>query len=290
MTLSLSRSYDFCIRLTRQRAGNFYYAFLILPRAQRRAMCALYAFMRIADDIADSEAPIEQKWISLQAWRRGLIDALSGSSTHLVHPALVHIVERYRIPPIYLQELLDGVQEDLIRSRYATFAELYQYCYRVASAVGLACIHIWGHYDPKAEQYAEWSGIAFQLTNILRDVAEDARGGRIYLPQEDLTRFGCTEAQLLNGPFDEHYQQLMHFQVQRARDYYDRAWPLWHHLPPAGRAVFQVMTLIYRGVLDKVEERGFQQVNERVSLSPWHKARLLLQAVPVRLGWKPLSP
>jgi phytoene synthase len=285
MTLTLARSYEWCVRLTRQRAGNFYYAFLILPREQRRAMCALYAFMRVADDLTDSDAPVEQKWVSLQAWRRGLIDALDGRCTHASHPALVHVVERYRIPPLYLQELLDGVQEDLIRSRYATFEELYRYCYRVASAVGLACIHIWGYDESKAEQYAEWSGIAFQLTNILRDVAEDARGGRIYLPQEELKRFGCTEDQLLNGPFDQRYQELMRFQVERARDFYERSRPLRQHLQPAGRAVLQVMTRIYRGVLDAVERRGFDRVNERVSLSPWHKAGLLVQALPVRFGW-----
>jgi squalene synthase HpnC/squalene synthase HpnD len=285
MTWSLARSFDYCTRLTRQRAGNFFYAFLILPRAQRRAMCTLYAFMRIADDLTDSDEPIEQKWVGLQAWRRGLIDALSGRCSHPVHPALVHVVERYRIPPLYLQELLDGVQEDLIHSRYASFEELYRYCYRVASAVGLACIHVWGYDDAKAEQYAEWSGIAFQLTNIVRDVAEDARHGRIYLPQEDLLRFGCTEEQLLAGPFDVHYQQLMQFQVDRARDYYERARPLWNHLQPAGRAVFQVMTGIYEGILDAIERRGFDQVCERVRLSPWHKAGLLLQAVPVRFGW-----
>jgi len=285
MSLSAARSYDWCCRLTRQRAGNFYYAFLILPREQRRSMCALYAFMRIADDLTDSGDPIEIKWVNLQAWRRGLVDALAGRCTHPVHPALVHTVTRFGIPATCLQELLDGVQEDLIRSRYATFAELYGYCYRVASVVGLACIHIWGYDDKRAEQYAEWSGIAFQLTNILRDVAEDARNGRIYIPQDELKAFGCTEEQLLNGPFDSHYQELMRFQVRRARDYYDRARPLREHLRAPGRAVLQVMTCIYQGVLDAVERRGFHQINERVSLSPWRKAGLLVQALPVRLGW-----
>jgi phytoene synthase len=248
-------------------------------------MCALYAFMRVADDVADSEAAIEQKWVELQAWRRGLTDALAGTFTHPIHPALAAVARRYDIPATYLQALLDGVQEDLIRSRYATFAELYQYCYRVASVVGLSCIRIWGYNDPKAEQYAEWSGIAFQLTNILRDVAEDAQKDRIYLPQEDLARFGCTAEQLLQGPWDRRYQELMQFQVDRARDYYDRAAPLREHLQPAGRAVFQVMTRIYRGVLDAIERRGFDRVSEPVRLSRLNKLRHLVQALPVRFGW-----
>jgi phytoene synthase len=248
-------------------------------------MCALYAFMRIADDIADDHIPIEQKWVGLQAYRAGFLDALAGRYSHPVHPALADIVRRYGIPPHYLQELLDGVQEDLIRSRYRRFADLYQYCYRVASVVGLCCIHIWGHNAPEAEKYAEAYGIAFQLTNILRDVAEDAENGRIYLPQEDLESFGCAEEQLLLGPWDERYQRLMRFEVQRAKEYYHRAEPLACHLAPPGKAVLQVMTSIYRGLLDRIERRGFDRRNERVRLSRWHKLGLLVQAVPVRLGW-----
>lgn len=285
MTASLSASYTWCERLTRRRAANFAYAFVILPRTQQRAMNALYAFLRIADDIADSSEPIERKWVALQAWRRGFSDALLGCPTHVVHPALVHTIHRFRIPVEYLQELLDGVQEDLIRSRYATFAELYRYCYRVASVVGLACIHIWGFRNEQAKQYAEWSGIAFQLTNILRDIAEDAQRGRIYLPTEELHAFGCREEQLLHGPFDEAYRRFMRFQVQRAYEYYERAAPLQDLLEPAGKAVFQVMTRIYRGVLDVIARSGFDGLQARARLSAWRKLGLVLQAIPVRFGW-----
>ncbi|MCS6977209.1 MAG: squalene/phytoene synthase family protein [Gemmatales bacterium] len=285
MTTGISSSYLWCERLTRSRAGNFAYAFLILPRAQQRAMHALYAFMRIADDIADSADPVEQKWVALQAWRRGLVDALEGRPTHLVHPALVDTVNRYRIPSGYLQELLDGVQEDLIRSRYATFAELYRYCYRVASVVGLACIHVWGFRDERAKHYAEWSGIAFQLTNILRDLFEDAQRGRIYLPLEELLAFGCSEEHLLQGRLDARFREFMQFQLQRAYQYYDLAAPLRDLLEPAGRAVFQVMTRIYRGVLDVVAHRGVEHLRQRASLSPWRKIGLVMEAIPVRFGW-----
>jgi phytoene synthase len=282
---NLSCSYAWCERLTRSRAGNFWYSFVVLPREQQRAMAALYAFMRIADDITDGPEPVESKWVALQAWRRGLAQALAGRMTHPVHPALMHTLKRYQIPPEYLQQLLDGVQEDLIRSRYATFAELYDYCFRVASVVGLCCIHIWGFREHRALQYAEWSGVAFQLTNILRDLAEDARRGRIYVPTEELAAFGCREEQLLHGPYDAAYQALMQFQLRRAYEYYDRSAPLQQLLEPPGRAVFQIMTRIYRGLLDAVARRGFDQPAERVSLSRWHKAGLVLQAIPVRLGW-----
>lgn len=285
MATGISASYLWCERLTRRRAGNFAYAFLILPRAQQRAMHALYAFMRIADDIADSAEPVERKWVELQAWRRGLVDALAGCPTHPVHPALADTIRRYRIPPKYLQELLDGVQEDLIRSRYANFEELYHYCYRVASVVGLACIHVWGFRDESAKRYAEWSGIAFQLTNILRDLFEDAQRGRIYLPREELRAFGCSEDQLLQGRFDAAFEEFMQFQLQRAYQYYELAAPLRELLEPAGRAVFQIMTRIYRGVLDAVAQRGVERLRQRASLSPWRKVGLVVQALPVRFGW-----
>ena len=285
MHRALARSYDYCARLARRRAANFYYAFLILPRDQRRAMYALYAFMRVADDLTDSDQPVEKKWVALQAWRRAYERALDGDFSHVVHPALIDVVRRFQVPPDYLRSLLDGVQEDLIRSRYETFAELYSYCYRVASVVGLACIHVWGYDHPRAEQYAEWCGIAFQLTNILRDVREDACCGRVYLPQQDLRRFACSEDQLMHGPWDERYQELMRFEVARARSYYDRAAPLADHLQPSGRAVLKVMTRIYGGLLDAIERRGFDCEPTRVRLSRWHKVAVLAQAVPIRFGW-----
>ena len=221
MTTLLADSYAYCERLARREAGNFYHAFRLLPRPQRRAMCALYAFMRIADDLSDGpQAPAEKRTL-LDDWRHQLDQALAGAGTHRLHPAFAHTVRTYGIPRQYLVDVLDGVCMDLEPVLYDTFADLYRYCYRVASAVGLACIHIWGFDGADAMKSAEAAGIAFQLTNILRDLAEDAVRGRCYLPREDLERFGCSGEQLRRGQRDDNFRRLMRFEVERARSYYE---------------------------------------------------------------------
>src|SRR5262249_51431274 len=197
--------------------------------------------------------------------------ALAGSYTHRLHAALHHTVRAYGIPSQYLIDVLDGVGMDLEPVRYATFADLYPYCYRVASAVGLACIHVWGFEGDEAKAPAEAAGIAFQLTNILRDLAEDAARGRVYLPREDLERFGYAEEQLRRGERDERFRRLMRFQVERARSYYEAARPLAGLLRPAGRAVFLVMACTYRGLLEAIERRDYDVFSGRVRLSRWHK-------------------
>jgi phytoene synthase len=285
MNSSVNRSYAYCTRLARARAGNFYYAFLVLPRPEQQAMCALYSFLRLADDLADEPSPTEQKQRDLASWREQLDGALRGIPRHPLHPALVDTVKRFGLEPAHLHGLLDGVEQDLTTTAIATFEELYRYCYRVASLVGLSCIRIWRCRDPQADALAEASGIAFQLTNILRDAAEDARMGRTYLPREDLDRYQCDAVQLRSGPFDDRYRALMHFELERARKYYDQAAPLTELLTSPGRAVFQVMTQTYRGLLDELEQRGFDHCNGPVRLSRWRKLGFLLGAVPVRLGW-----
>lgn len=284
MLPTLADSYAYCERLARREAGNFYHAFRLLPRPQRRAMCALYAYMRVADDLSDGPEPIPEKRRLLEDWRRQLDQALAGSYTHRLHAAFAHTVHTYRIPRQYLVDVLDGVCMDLEPVRYDTFADLYRYCYRVASAVGLACIHIWGFDDPSAMAYAEAAGIAFQLTNILRDLAEDAARGRVYLPREDLERFGYTEEQLRCGQRDEAFRRLMAFEVGRAKSYYEAARPLVPLLKPAGRAVFLVMARTYRGLLGAIEQRDYDVFSTRVRLGRWHKLWLALQALPVRWG------
>jgi 15-cis-phytoene synthase len=282
---NLARSYTYCERLARREAGNFYHAFRLLPRDQRRAMCALYAFMRVADDLSDAPGDPESKRGPLEAWRAQLDRALAGEYTHRLHAALHHAVRTYAIPREYLVAVLDGVCMDLAPVRYDTFADLYGYCYRVASAVGLACIHIWGFADERALKHAESAGIAFQLTNILRDLGEDAGRGRIYLPTEDLARFGYTPEQLSRGERGEAFRALMGFEVARARSYYEASRPLAGLLQPPGRAVFQVMTRTYRGLLEAIERRDYDVFSRRVRLSKWHKLMLALQALPVRWGW-----
>jgi phytoene synthase len=284
MTSSLTRSYEYCEDLARRQAGNFYPAFRVLPRGQRLSMCALYAFMRIADDLSDEAGEVEMKRRQLLEWRSGLHRALRGDYGHPSHEALHDTVARHGIPPQYLADVLDGVEMDLEPRRFDTFADLRLYCYRVASAVGLACIHIWGFADDSAKHYAEQAGLAFQLTNILRDLGEDAGRGRIYLPTEDLTRFGYDDQRLLRGERDEPFRALMRFQVERARSFYDSSWPLVPLLPAPGRAVFLVMARTYRALLDVMEKRDFDVFSSRVRLSSWRKLLFALRALPVRWG------
>jgi phytoene synthase len=248
-------------------------------------MCALYTFLRIADDIADEPGERAAQRTGLVAWREGLNDAVHGTYSHPCHAALHHTIQQFDIPPSLLHAVIDGVAMDLSPQRFNTFAELYQYCYRVASAVGLASIRIWDCADPVAEEFAEASGIAFQLTNILRDVAADAQAGRCYIPQEDLRRFDCTEAQLRDGPWNDRYQALVQFEADRAREYYANAEPLAALLPPPGRAVFQIMTRIYRGLLEELTRTTFRRDGGVVRLSAWRKIAFVLQALPIRFGW-----
>jgi phytoene synthase len=285
MTSALRRSYGYCERLSRREAGNFYPAFRVLPGPQRQAMCALYAFLRIADDLSDGSGPDADKARALAGWREGLDRALRGDYAHPIHPALHDTVARHGIPRGYLDAALDGVEMDLAPVAYATFDELRQYCYRVASVVGLSCIHIWGFQGEAAKGYAESAGIAFQLTNILRDLGEDAGRGRVYLPAEELRRFDYDPERLRHGERDERFRALMRFQVARARAYYDAAGPLVALLRPAGRAVFLMLARTYRGLLEAIERRDYDVFSSRVRLSRWRKLLVALSALPVRWGW-----
>ncbi|HWG41952.1 MAG TPA: presqualene diphosphate synthase HpnD [Gemmataceae bacterium] len=281
-----AQSYAWCERLARRQAGNFYHAFRLLPAAQRRAMCALYAFMRVADDLTDGTEAVAEKRLALANWRWQLDEALSGTYSHPLHPAFHHTIEHYGIPRRYIEDVLDGVGMDLDTDRYETFADLYGYCYRVASAVGLACIHIWGFREERAKDYAEAAGIALQLTNILRDLGEDAERGRVYLPREDLERFGYRAEDLQRGQCDERFRALMRFQVERARSHYESAMPLADLLNPAGRAVFLVMLRTYRGLLEAIAQRDYDVFSSRVRLSRLRKLWLAAQVLPLRWGWR----
>jgi phytoene synthase len=285
MPCSVARSYRACEAIARREAANFYPAFCLLPRPQRLAMCALYAFFRIADDIGDGPASPSVKKVELERWRHGLDEAVAGRFTHPIHPALAHTLAQYQVPARYLHDVLDGVAMDLEPLSFPDFASLRLYCYRVASAVGLACIHVWGFRDERAKGFAEDAGIAFQLTNILRDLKEDADRARLYLPRADLERFGYHEDALRRGERNEAFRKLMAFEVQRARGLYASSWPLVELLPPPGRAVFLMMARTYRSLLDAIERRGYDVFSTRVRVSRWRKALLALEALPVRLGW-----
>jgi phytoene synthase len=284
MVSALRRSYAYCEQLSRTQAANFYPAFRILPGPQRRATCALYAFLRLADDLSDEAGEPADKRRALADWRAGLRQALAGHYTHPIHPALHDAVGRYGVPVAYLEAALDGVEMDLAPVMYRTFEELRLYCYRVASVVGLACIHVWGFRGEQAKDHAESAGLAFQLTNILRDLGEDAARGRLYLPLEDLERFGCEPARLMRGERDEPFRALMRFEVERARQFYDAAWPLVSLLQPAGKAVFLMMARTYRGLLDLIERRDYDVFSSRVRLGRWRQLLLAARALPVRWG------
>lgn len=282
----LSRSYVWCERLAQRQAGNFYHAFRLLPAGQRRAMCSLYAFMRIADDLADGPQTRAEKCLALEDWRRQFDESLAGVYSHPLHPAFHHTIRQYAIPRRYLEDVLDGVAMDLDIDRYDTFDDLYRYCYRVASAVGLSCIHIWGFDDERALAFAESAGIALQLTNILRDLTEDASRGRVYLPLEDLDRFSYSIEDLERGRCDERYRALMRFQVERARSYYEKAAPLAELLDRGGRSVFLVMLRTYRGLLEAIVKRDYDVFHSRVRLSRLRKLWLAAQVLPLRWGWR----
>lgn len=282
-SLHLNPSYRYCHSLTRRAAANFYPTFLVLPRCRRRAMEALYAFMRTTDDLADEPGEIAGKIAALRNWRLGLEAALQGEPTHELHAALVDTVRRYGIPHELLFTVIDGVESDLSPVSFAHFDELRGYCYRVASAVGMACIHIWGFRGTSAPKQAEAAGIAFQLTNILRDLAEDRSAGRVYLPTDEIQRFGCPAS---NWKADcGSFQALMAFQADRARRFYAEGNGLRDHLTAEGRAVFGAMNGTYRGLLDEIVSRQYDVFRERVRLPRTRKAGLLWRAFRTRWGW-----
>ena len=270
-TVSLPESYAFCEKIARSRARNFYYSFLLLSREQRLAMCAIYAFMRYCDDISEGEgASLE----AIERWRRDLDCALAGRyGENALWPAFHDTVQRFRIPHEYFHEMIEGVSSDLQPKRLQTFDELYRYCYQVASVVGLTIIHIFGFESPDALMLAEKCGIAFQLTNILRDVREDRENGRIYLPEEDIRRFG---ADLANH--DDRFVELMRFEAARARAYYDESRPLIGLVHPRSRASLWALIEIYRRLLTRIERSNFDVLARRIRVPTWEKLGILARA------------
>lgn len=272
MDLTLTESFDTCEQIARRRARNFYYAFKILPKPKRLAICSMYAFMRYCDDIADSCHPPTSKADALRRWRDALSGALKGDfGESKILPAFADSVQRYSIPEIYFYELIDGAEMDLSVSRYQTFDDLYQYCYRVASVVGLVCIHIFGFQSAKAKSYAESCGVAFQLTNILRDVKEDAEHGRIYLPLDDMNAVGYSEDDLCRSIFDDRFRRLMKTEAARAHSYYERGNALLGYVDPASRPCLAAMIGIYSSLLGKIETKDYDVFSKRISLSAREK-------------------
>lgn len=278
MSRSLEDSYRHCARVTRRCAQSFYWGLRLLPREKRRALYAIYAFLRGCDDSADEAAPDERPG-QLHRWRRALDAALHGDCAgDPCLPAFSDAVARYAIPGRYFHLLLDGAEMDLSVRRYPTFEALYDYCYRVASTVGLICLHVWGYEGEGAELAAEECGIAFQLTNILRDIREDAARGRIYLPEEDLRRFNYGEREIAGQVRDARFAALMAFQVERARRYYRSVDRLLPCVSPDSRACLMAMAGVYEGLLDCMERSGFDVYSRRIALPKSHKIAIALRA------------
>jgi phytoene synthase len=277
----------YCREISRRRGRNFYYAFPLMPREKKDALCAVYAFMRHSDDIADDTGEAGEgvgggagkAAEALARWRGELHEALQGRfGPSPVWPALAESVARFSIPGEYFDELLDGIEMDLAVRRYEKFEDLYRYCYRVASVVGLVCLHIFGFRDREALKFGEACGIAFQLTNILRDIREDGSLGRVYLPLEDLRRFGVTEENLLEGSPPEAVAELIRFEAMRAREYYAAAMPLFPLIDRDSRAGLRTMMEIYGGILSRILKDPLCVYRGRVRLSGARKVAIALRA------------
>jgi len=294
LIMQVAEAYRVCRAIARKEAKNFYYSFVALPGAKRDAICAVYAFMRHADDLSDDEslAPSERQ-VRLEAWLRGWREASrSGATGDPVFLALCDAQKRFEIPSRLLEQLVEGTAMDLrwaaadylkrdksAYDTYETFEELYQYCYLVASVVGLVCIHIFGYEDRRAERLAEETGIAFQLTNILRDVREDAERGRIYLPLEDLRRFGVTPEKLTETRdgrgLAEPLRDLLHFESHRAETYYRSGQELLPLIATDSRPALWVLITIYHRLLRRIKDSGYNVFSGRVSVPAYEKLAIL---------------
>lgn len=271
----LDQAYEWCRDLTKREAKNFYYAFITLPPAKRRAIYATYAFCRLCDDAADDGHPLSTKLDLLTELRQQLEgvfpDTPPSDKLGPVFQALAHSSETYGIDRALFQDIITGVESDLTVTRYQNFEELRTYCYHVASAVGLVCIEIFGYTDPRARDYAIDLGLAMQLTNIVRDVKEDLVRDRVYLPLEDFDKFGYSEEKLLAGEVDDSFRALIRFQVERARGYFRSGLRLLPYLSPRARSCPAVMAGMYMRILDRAEASGFNVLNTRPSLSKREK-------------------
>lgn len=296
---TIEASYAFCRQMSRRAGSSFHAGFWLLPREKRRAMEALYAFMRHTDDLADAacgadvppapknaggtSAPQE----ALAAWRAALHQALHGDlplppsafSLPPLLPALADTVRRFQIPHEYLSAVIDGVEMDLTPQHYETFDELERYCERVASAVGLACIHIWGFCGPEAFEPARQAGVALQLTNILRDLKEDAAAGRVYLPLADLRQCGYSLDDLRAGVANDAFHRLMRFEIDRAKQFYRGGAELQNYLEPDGQRIFGLMTTTYWKLLKRIEQSPADVLQRRVRLGSLTKLRLFISSM-----------
>jgi 15-cis-phytoene synthase len=286
----LARAYAHCAALTEQHSRTFHLASRFLPPAKRRAMRALYAFCRVSDDLVDHPGP--DPHADLAAWRQ---EALAGfpRADQPVALAWATVQASFGIPALYAHQLLDTLEQDLACARYQTFADLTAYCYGVASTVGLMAMHIVGFAGPAALPYAVKLGVALQLTNILRDVAEDWQAGRLYLPLDELAAFGVGEEEIAHGVVSAAWRNFMAFQIARVRQLYRESLPGVGLLHPSGRLAIGAAAVLYQGILDDIERHGMDVFSRRAHLSTWGKLRRLpglwWRANVVGFGPRPLA-
>ena len=298
----LAVAYSVCRSITRAAATNFYYAFLVLPKRKRQALNAVYAFMRRCDDIADdASVPVQERRQKLDLWLNAFHRAQSGQPTDdPVLLALTDAQRRHGIPPDLLDQLAYGTAMDLTDDldeslasgaarrtphiHYQTFEDLYRYCYYVASVVGLVCIRVFGYRDAAAEPLAERCGLAFQLTNIIRDVKEDATMGRVYLPEQDLANFGVSASELSSGPDPARYRPLLAMEAERAREFYRAGDALIPLVEEDSQPALWVLLTIYRKLLDKIESRQYDVFSGKVALSTREKLVILGKGFLKRLS------
>ena len=295
----LVMAYSVCKGITRRSAKNFYYAFLVLPRRKRQALCAVYAFMRRCDDIADDPTlALPDRRQKLDTWLDALHRAQQGEPTDdAILLALTDAQRRFAIPAGLLDELAHGTAMDVeqeensaqttsapgLTIQYRTFQDLRLYCYRVASVVGLVCIHIFEYRDPAAEPLAERCGLAFQLTNIIRDVKEDAGMGRVYLPEEDLAKFQISGSELLTTPDPARFRPVLALEADRAREFYSSGDALIPYVAEDSQPALWVLVTIYRSLLEKIAEKQYDVFTAKISLSTSEKLRILAKGFLKRI-------
>ena len=262
---------QYCQHKTAQSGSSFYYSFLFLPPARRRAITALYAFCREVDDVVDECADVNVARAKLAWWRGEVTRLYGGQPQHPVAQALASVVTSFKLPQLQLQEIIDGMEMDLTRRRYADFAALQVYCYRVASVVGLLSATIFGYADPRTLKYAENLGMAFQLTNIIRDVGEDARRDRLYLPLDEIERYNVPVADIMRARAGDGFRQLMEFQIDRALGYYRDAYAALPAVDRKAQRPGLVMAAIYQTLLAEIRAEGIPVLTQRTALPPVRK-------------------
>ncbi|MCP5268625.1 MAG: presqualene diphosphate synthase HpnD [Zoogloeaceae bacterium] len=268
---------DYCQQKAASSGSSFYYSFLFLPIEKRRAITALYAFCREVDDVVDECQDPQIAAAKLAWWRLEVARLYEGKPEHPVTQALQGVLPRFNLPQEQLLEIIDGMEMDLTQTRYLDFKALSLYCYRVASVVGLLAAEIFGYEDRKTQKYAHDLGMAFQLTNIIRDVGEDARRGRIYLPIDELQQFDVKAADILNARYSDNFRRLMEFQIKRTEEYYEQAFAQLAETDRRSQRPGLVMAAIYRALLDEIRRDGCLVLTQRTSLTPIRKLWLAVK-------------